>query len=380
MTGFSPPIAARVAFLLAALLACPSARGGPPTGEAHSIDAIAKAWHKRQESVKTARIIWKQRKTTVGVKEELASFEFTSPKKAPSAAGPSADTKTTAPRRTASKLMHDSTLFLDGDAFAYTYDALGAAELNKAEFRAKIPSHFKVVQTATDYQRYSDLRSAPQALDRPSAVVTLKKQGKCRESEFPDVRPLMLALRPFAPQLDPVDLSQYRISLQQGVIGNVPCLILEPIGEPKRRLSYWVDPARDYIVMRAMTSVKGQLRSRLDIDYARDPLLGWVPSGWSWLALNIAGGLDESFHSDVREFTLNQAIGTAVFHVEQPDGAVVHDLRQGGDIVRWIGPHETSSGSEPGRRSWIAIAVNMLLAAALVYVAFARRYRRSDTG
>ena len=41
---------------------------------------------------------------------------------------------------------------------------------------------------------------------------------------------------------------------------------------------YWLDPARDYVVVREYRASQGRDESRVDISYRADPAYGWVPT------------------------------------------------------------------------------------------------------
>jgi hypothetical protein len=264
------------------------------------------------------------------------------------------------------------TLCLDGDRFAFTYDAKGLEQLSPSGIT--IPSHFKVVHTESEYLRYSDRQavlSMPAA--GPTASLTLKRPDRCREAQYPDVYPLVLALRPLMRSVSFVDLSHYRPLPTGGVVGETPCLILEPTGGRAEAVSLWVDPLRDYVIRRAIVSFNGTERSQLDIDYSADPVAGWLPKEWSWVHLNLRGDLDLALRASLDNRSINMPLSPADFALEEPAGAQVTDLRSGSPVVRWIGGRESVDAPSDWRKRLVVLG-NIVVALVVTWLVATRRF------
>jgi hypothetical protein len=333
-----------------------------------SMKVIADAWARRQAVVKTVRVAWEHEQTAVGLKEELAG---------PQARRAGATGIPHAP--SVLKIDRVSSLSLDGNKFAYSFDSPNANEANTPGSRIKIPSHYKTVLTETEYENYLENDPDPLQPNRVTAVVTINKADGCDESQMPDVRPLMLAFRPLTASLSFIDLSKYRISPVRGTVGNASCLILEPQADassqrPKK--SYWVDPARDYIIVRAVNSVEGQGALQTDIAYGRDAVIGWVPSSWSFVDVDRNGHLIKSFRAGVETCTLNQPIPAGDFIVPRPDGVLIHDLRKGGDDRRRVGERALKDVTQVSNRFWWVLIGNMCVVALVVIALVVRHVRR----
>ena len=68
---------------------------------------------------------------------------------------------------------------------------------------------------------------------------------------------------------------------RRGQIGNVACVVIETEQRPGMQVSFWLDPARDYIPLRQHRIDDGEDRARLEISYRADPTCGWAPIGWT---------------------------------------------------------------------------------------------------
>jgi hypothetical protein len=91
-------------------------------------------------------------------------------------------------------------------------------------------------------------------------------------------------------------------------------VIIEKIEDGPSRVSYWLDPARDYLVLREHQSYLGVDSLRMDISYRHDTSVGWVPSGWMETRLNQGGGvLAHRFTAVVNDYSVNQPIPWSAF-------------------------------------------------------------------
>jgi hypothetical protein len=353
----------------AILLICYS--GAIGAGEAPlepSLKTVADAWSRRQAKAKTVRVVWRNSKIVTGLKERLQAF-------GKSRQGQSRSSEPPALSR--STLEKTASLCLDGDRFAYTYDERNTEKVNTPGFKVSLPSHYKSVLADVGFQTYTDSRSDPAVPDIESAVVTVEKPEDCDVPQFVDVRPLILALRPFSTKLSAIDLSTYRISPARGKIGDSSCLILEP--NPSSNSGgkkFWVDPARDYIILRAVATQEGQAFVNIDINYDRDPVLGWVPKSWSVVQVGTTGNLKSTAQAGADQLSLNAPIPTEEFTVEKPNGALLNDTRTVPSISRRIGRDGPEPIDQSSGRLRVLLMVNIVFIAVIVALVVAYRHRR----
>jgi hypothetical protein len=164
-----------------------------------------------------------------------------------------------------------------------------------------------------------------------------------QDGTLPDIRPLMLALRPLAGQLGGIDLAAYRIADKRPTLNGISCLLLEPIkdGGPQRRakVSFWVDPARDYLVLRSVITLEGRDFRTSDIVYEQNAARAWIPSRWD-VAERFSGRRDFNFaiHARRLKAIVGEPIAPAEFELgELPVGTLITDSRGGRRVESEVG-------------------------------------------
>ena len=136
-------------------------------------------------------------------------------------------------------------------------------------------------------------------------------------------RALLDALRPLVPQLGGIDLSKFRVVPGRGQMGEARCVIIQTEENGGREKSYWLDPARDYLLLREHRTQNGEDRMRVDLSYRSDPRLGWVPTGWTYAFAASDGATDT-----VTDSIINQPLPASEFQITIPAGAQVDDMRK----------------------------------------------------
>jgi thiol-disulfide isomerase/thioredoxin len=123
------------------------------------------------------------------------------------------------------------------------------------------------------------------------------------------------------------DPAKFRVRRQRGKIGNVACVVIETERHAGMEMSYWLDPARDYIPLREHRTLNGEDRERLDISYKADHTCGWAPDGWTITNVGMGGKLFNPITDTITEFSVNQPIPASDFQIEAPPSAKVQDER-----------------------------------------------------
>ncbi len=180
-----------------------------------------------------------------------------------------------------------------------------------------------------------------------------------------------------------VDSSRWTLMEPRGNIDGHECLILqydetrpELEFEWRRKFFVWVDPSRDFIVVRKQSELDGD--SHLDIEYEFDPVYGWVPIRWENLVfvdrqeLPVEPGNSRTLHStaiwEVVEREFNQPIDEEMFTFNPPLGTTGNDRPS-------TGQHPMSL--QPQSHAWKMIAAAAVLALFGAWL-FARRTLRSE--
>jgi hypothetical protein len=168
---------------------------------------------------------------------------------------------------------------------------------------------------------------------------------------LPGVRCAMLALRSLHANIGQIriaklrDPAKFRVRARKGQIGDVACVVIETEPHPGMQVSYWLDPARDYIPLREHRTLNGEDQERLDISYGANPACGWAPVGWRESIVGSGGTVLSVFTDTITEFTINQPIPASDFQIETPPGAKVQDWRIGGSLTRRNAARSADAGS-----------------------------------
>ncbi|WP_010586459.1 alpha/beta hydrolase-fold protein [Schlesneria paludicola] len=72
---------------------------------------------------------------------------------------------------------------------------------------------------------------------------------------------------------------------------------------------FWLDPLREFVILRATTTVVGEFRSQVDIEYLQDKHQHWIPKSWKLIARpdDPAPAVQERFPGDELVFEIGSA-------------------------------------------------------------------------
>ena len=108
---------------------------------------------------------------------------------------------------------------------------------------------------------------------------------KDRVGEMDDLlwRGALLAFRPLAGYGIGCQPDECNVHSEMAWFAGLRCFVIEEVTEAagstfQRR--FWVDPLRDFLVLRATVSVDGMLREQLDTQYTLDSAGRWLPVSW----------------------------------------------------------------------------------------------------
>lgn len=320
-------------FLVLAMVALGCLGGGPAATSAHAVatlDEIVEAWRSREQRTRTAKFEWTESETVAaGSMPPPLMGDLPSP-------GPPEDVT----------LQRKVALTLDADMLRYEYEGPQWV-VNRQQF---LPRRYLYVFDTKQGTTYfgDDLREVRRF--NPVGFIT----GPERMGEFNNWRLLAVLLhcRACDPKLVRFDPAAYRVSSKLGAVGERQCVILEPKEQSLRPTSYWVDPERDFAVLRVEQSFEGKPVDKLDVSYKRDRLAGWVP--WSWKEVNVADKTCElryQYSATVTKYEVNSSIPASEFQFNFPPETEVVDTRDGthyivrpGDAKRIVTPRERDAG------------------------------------
>ncbi len=318
-----------------------------------TLDAVMRAWSQRQEYIQTARFVWNQDLTVR--KENSVDEPRDQSKRSKDSGGPKVGDLVSVKQKI--------TLTLDGERVAFAVETEGGKVLN-------MPPLYRSTYDGTSSQMYAVVEPDDPRLGTGTGVI--RGEPHAFDVDSIQFRPLFLALRAAHPVLAAINPAEYRVSAEPGRIGDASCVIVEHSGDQQPHKSYWVDPDRDYIVLREHETYRGVDRIRKDISYEHDPVHGWLPSGWKFVNLDEQGELRESATATVAEFAINTAIPLSEFQIDYPKGTHVVDTRGGMERARWIGGNPAPASTS----RTLFLLTNLGLIAIVVACFVARRYVR----
>ena len=139
------------------------------------------------------------------------------------------------------------------------------------------------------------------------------------------VFPLLLALRPLS-QGGVARASQpLRVLTDNAIIDNKHYLKVER-QESNFVDTFWLDPARDDVIVRWERVRRGNVEASVSIEYQRDKTHGWVPARFS--QTNSANGYGFVSENTVTRFTFNARFPDETFTLTFPPGTTVVDWTQ----------------------------------------------------
>ncbi len=295
----------RIAWLsvAAALCAAPAeGKGGPPTAE-----DVLKVWKAREEKVKTARFAWDRRETVPKdfYRRELGERVVgTGPQ-------PPSDLALTGKCR----------LSVGYGVMKYEYDGSAWSVKHHEARPGSTLSTF-------DGNLYKRIHVKNVADNYPDAVIKLP--GKNTSMEFNDVGilPLWLAVRGaqmVAQQHYPLLL--YEPSGQTMAIGGRPCR--EFVADNRQTgvtSRLYLDAERDYQLVRNIDTFKDIVTLKVDVAYAPNPEVGWLPDKWEYVIKDRQGRVGVSVACKLTSAEINPTLPEGEFDAQLPPRTRVTDL------------------------------------------------------
>ncbi|MCA9108762.1 MAG: M48 family metalloprotease, partial [Planctomycetaceae bacterium] len=150
----------------------------------------------------------------------------------------------------------------------------------------------------------------------------LSPAGNCSATEITDTQPIVHNLRALNPAMWNIDWTQVEVSSEVTEIGGRKCLAIRTIREgfPTSIQTWFVDPSRDFVVVRYTRQREGQPpTSVIDIDFTKDSEHGWIPSGWT-ISILRSGGHTTITTAEVTKYEINTEIPDKEFTIEFPEG------------------------------------------------------------
>lgn len=274
-------------------------------GEDEVLSAIQAAWTQRQQKVNSARVTWVTRKYYPKGSIASSLSEQNHP------AGPAQDMWT----------EKHSTLILEGDKFHYSFQGQGWSHEQNRFLPESYTSVFNGSIAKTLHPPRSDGNRKPQG-DVGTAMTYL-------DHRFSPIIVINSTLRPVHPMFRRYDFQFASVKSGRIVVQGHPCYELrfqEP-NSPSVSLAY-VDPARDFVVVRMVEMNADRVNSQTNIQYSTDPIVGWMPQEWEHVVARSDTNLHVSTYCSITSVALNGPTEDEEFDIVFPLGARVYDHTQ----------------------------------------------------
>jgi len=335
-------LAAMVANFCAAGESGSVANRNAPSGV--TLEQILDAWKARQARVRSAQFVWTTRKTLPrGRFSRDRDPRFEKSSSVDSGPSPPEDTEFTVPME----------LSFDGDKMRVSYTNKVWSEEERAFFDQTFISTFNGKVSKSFVPR---TKRWPQGVIRP--------EEHNLEATNLYAQPVLMMYRATHPTMGMFLPKSWVLSQQTPVFNGRQCVVLEEMGESSSvQRALWVDPQREFCIVRYLLTQRRNLEVKLDIEYSQTAQREWVPTRWELVWMRSDGTLRESGLNEVDKSEINIAIPPAQFDVQFPPGTLVNDLKSKpkenyivleGGRKRPILPNEASApyelliNSEPG--------------------------------
>ncbi|MHB1426674.1 MAG: LolA-like protein [Gemmataceae bacterium] len=289
-------------------------QGGAPV----TLDRIIKAWQARQDRVKSARISWKERRTE-----------------------PKGSISSSMPRIVRRRLQ------LEDDAIIPPTDTT-------VEFAVSIHFHEAKVRYAYEGQEWSDNIKGyrnikytsvfdgveakdlhPEGVGYATWPIGVIRDGSTyRDAQMFRVRPVLFTFRPLVPEIRPFDIGSMTVTTGRVMIDGRSCVELERRAPGTGTSVFlWLDPARDFVIVRQRIIERVQTVNQINIQYRADTASGWTPSGWTIVNHIASGHLYDAAECTVTDSEFNVEVDPSLFTLSFPPGSRVQDQKRKEDWV-----------------------------------------------
>ncbi len=90
----------------------------------------------------------------------------------------------------------------------------------------------------------------------------------------------LAAFRPLSRHGLQCQLDACKILAETSIVAGVRCVIMEETSQENFKRRFWMDPLRDFLILRT----RGEFQEQLDIQYSQDSAGRWLPTSWNAIA------------------------------------------------------------------------------------------------
>lgn len=308
-------------------------------GTLSSLEVIEKAWRARQERVRSAQWSWRER--VFWPKGSISAFLVagTTPEELERRGLASGMGKVMPPKDTIVDFAYR--LLLDGEKVRLEYSGQEWAHARQA---------FRPVQYVSVFgkeQKSCYLEGTGHAT-WPLGQVCVGPNY--RDAHLAAVQPLMLAYRPLAASMMAVKVLQMSVKGKAVIDGRTCMELTESLLQKGSVMYWWLDPEREFVVLRRLVMVNRKPFEEIEIRYWEDKAVGWVPHQWRTISYNASSGKLLCIHeATLEEAVFNGPVEHTAFDITFPPGTVVTDEKTGSSyLIRSDGSRRVIQEDETG--------------------------------
>lgn len=270
--------------------------------------------------LEAAKVAWKQRHERVHALRATLTKEVTTHRGTYVLARQAAGGKYPAPPEKEVTVAYDCSLAVKGDQlfrFAYT-----GQRWNPFTRMMEPVDYFAI----SNPQNRVNFRQGTGPDRPPSASQT--NSSKTSDETVIALVPLMLTVRSGEPHHR--QLSDYTPTGKTVAVDGRSCVEALKGSRTEGRTEYvYLDPERDWVVSRIDGYTDGELTKRITAEYTPHPVVGWLPTSWSWVNRLQADIALSSGRVTAKEYEVNGDIPDEEFRPKYPPGTVVVDDKHG---------------------------------------------------
>jgi hypothetical protein len=167
---------------------------------------------------------------------------------------------------------------------------------------------------------------------------TIRKHGPASEDAKRNLlEPILMTFRPNDPHMGPIRCDKLALGDHRRLEDGSMCVLVEQADDVGTYETFWLDPAREYAVLRFTRSeADGKPYYQLDVQYSPHGADGWIPTAWHMIFLKDKGPVKEEYSAKVNQRAINEPIAASEFQIEFPPGTSVSDENANGEGERYI--------------------------------------------
>jgi hypothetical protein len=174
------------------------------------------------------------------------------------------------------------------------------------------------------------------SLTRRSTIVEYPDAEIVRRTKSSNVMeytywPITCFARGLSLKFAPFDIDQYELTGNTQVVDKSRCIELTRISRANNnREIALIDPSRGFLLVRYYIVTDGRVTTRLDVKYATDPKINWIPKSWDYaISTPIGGWRLGSSQITLEAYEINADLATDTFDLLLPPGTRVYDEYEG---------------------------------------------------